>query len=293
MTIAVPAEAHHARAFISADIRGGNSTWVLPVGREPGAVGAAIDMARVLARETGVEVTLEVEGRDFRFIAPEGELSLCLHGLLGGLALARREGRIAGEGRAVTVTTPSGEFTARVEAVDAHTFEVSVELGRQLLVPVEAGRELRAALAAALGLTLEDLPERLWNAGGARLKTLVPLESRERLAAIHVEPGSIARIASELGCTGFYAFVVERADAMGAHLAARQFPAGIGIVEDPATGGSAAAPALWLRRVGGHPGLERLTITQGEDMGRPCRLVVGRSGEDDARGWWVGGRVVL
>lgn len=293
MPTEVPAEARHARAFISADLRGGNATWVLPVGSEPGAGAAALDTARVLARETGVEVTLEAAGRDFRFIAPEGELSLCLHGLLGGLALARCEGRITGEGRAVTVTTPSGELTARVEVVDARTFEVSVELGRQLLVPVEAGRELRAALAAVLGLAQEELPERLWNAGGARLKTLIPLEARERLAAMHVEPGAVDRIASELGCTGFYAFVVERADATGAHLAVRQFPSGIGIVEDPATGGSAAAPALWLRRVGGQPGLERLTIAQGEDMGRPCRLRVERSGEDDAMGWWVGGRVVL
>ncbi|WP_395835744.1 PhzF family phenazine biosynthesis protein [Archangium violaceum] len=293
MTTAVPAEARYARAFISADTSGGNATWVLPVGTAPGAAEAALDKARMLARESGVEVTLEEAGRDFRFIAPEGELSLCLHGLLGGLALARREGRIAGEERAVEVKTPSGVLTARVNTVDARTFEVSVELGRQLLVPVEAGQELRATLAAALGLKLEDLPERLWNAGGARLKTLIPLETRERLAAMHVEPGAIDRIAAQLGCTGVYAFVVERADASSAHLAARQFPAGIGIAEDPATGGSAAAPALWLRRVGGHPRLNRLTISQGEDMGRPCRLVVERSGEDDAMGWWVGGRVVL
>ncbi|WP_257457488.1 PhzF family phenazine biosynthesis isomerase [Archangium lipolyticum] len=293
MTAIVLAEARYARAFISAAARGGNPTWVLPVGMEPGASAAAVDMARALARETSVEVTLEAAGRDFRFIAPDGELSLCLHGLLGGLALARSEGRITGEGRAVAVTTPSGELTARVEVVDAMTFEVSVELGRQLLSPVEVGPEMRAALAAALGLTPGDLPARLWNAGGARLKTLIPLERRERLKAMTVDPAAVERIAAQLGCTGLYAFVVEHADATRAHLAVRHFPAGIGIVEDPATGGSAAAPALWLRRVGGHPGLEHLTLAQGEDMGRPCRLVVEHTGDDDATGWRVGGRVVL
>ncbi|QRN96328.1 PhzF family phenazine biosynthesis protein [Archangium violaceum] len=287
------AEARYARAFISSDARGGNATWVLPVGMEPGAAAAAVDTARALARETGIEVTLEAAGRDFRFIAPDGELSLCLHGLLGGLALARNEGRIPEERRAVTVTTPSGELTARVEAVDATSFEVSVELGRQHLVPVEIGQELRAALAAALGLTPGDMPERLWNAGGARLKTLIPLGRRERLTAVNVNPAAVERIASQLGCTGLYAFVVERADATRAHLAVRQFPAGIGIVEDPATGGSAAAPALWLRREGGHSRLAHLTLAQGEDMGRPCRLVVEHTGDDDATGWRVGGRVVL
>ncbi|HSP77865.1 MAG TPA: PhzF family phenazine biosynthesis protein, partial [Myxococcaceae bacterium] len=183
--------------------------------------------------------------------------------------------------------------TARVETLDAVTFEVSVELGKQLLAPVEVGQEMRVALAAALGLTPEEVPERLWNAGGARLKTLLPLERRERLAAITVDPAAVDRIAPQLGSTGLYAFVVDPADAIRTHIAARHFPAGIGIVEDPATGGSAAAPALWLRRVGGHPGLEHLTIAQGEDMGRPCRLVVESSGDDDATGWRVGGRVVL
>ncbi len=293
MTAAVPVEARYARAFISADARGGNATWVLPVGTGPETVAAAVDTARVLARKTGVEVTLEAAGRDFRFIVPDGELSLCLHGLLGGLALARSGGRISGEGRVVAVTTPSGELSARVEAVDAVTFDVSVELGKQLLTPVEAGQEMRAALASALGLTPDDLPERLWNAGGARLKTLIPLRRREQLAAVTVDPAAVDRIAPRLGSTGLYAFVVEQAGANRAHLAVRHFPAGIGIVEDPATGGSAAAPALWLRRVGGHAGLERLTIAQGEDMGQPCRLVVEWLGDDDATGWRVGGRVVL
>jgi PhzF family phenazine biosynthesis protein len=159
-------------------------------------------------------------------------------------------------------------------------------------VPVETGHEVRQELAAALGLTPAEMPEHLWNAGGARLKTLIPLTRRERLAAMTVNPSLVDHLVPRLGSTGLYAFVVEHSDAGSAHIAARHFPAGIGIIEDPATGGSAAAPALWLRRVGHLEGLTRLAIAQGDDMGRPCRLSVTGSGDDET-GWRVGGRVVL
>ncbi|MGK4007966.1 PhzF family phenazine biosynthesis protein [Sorangium sp. So ce1036] len=287
-----PADARLARAFVDASGHGGNPAWVLPVGAR-GDLEAALSSARALARATGVEVTLEAAGRDFRFLVPDGELSLCLHGLLAGLALARGQGRLGEDDRPSTVTTPSGELLARVRSVDQATFAVSVGLGPQALAPLDAGGERRAALAAALGLAPADLPGRLWNAGGARLKTLIPLARREQLAAISVDPAAVDRIAPALGSTGLYAFVVERIEGDGAHIAVRHFPAGIGLVEDPATGGSAAAPALWLVRAGGHARLARLTIAQGDDMGRPCRLSVERSGDDDLRGWQVGGRVAL
>ncbi|OJH35318.1 PhzF family phenazine biosynthesis protein [Cystobacter ferrugineus] len=112
------------------------------------------------------------------------------------------------------------------------------------------------------------------------------------LMEMSVNPSHVDHLAPRLGSTGLYAFVVEHSDAGSAHIAARHFPAGIGIIEDPATGGSAAAPALWLRRVGHLDGLTRLAISQGDDMGRPCRLTVTGS-DDDATGWRVGGRVVL
>ena len=51
------------------------------------------------------------------------------------------------------------------------------------------------------------------------------------------------------------------------------FPPG-GVVEDPATGAAAAALGGYLRALGLVPHSRRVTIRQGEDMGRPSLLLV-------------------
>ena len=51
------------------------------------------------------------------------------------------------------------------------------------------------------------------------------------------------------------------------------FPPG-GVVEDPATGAAAAALGGYLRALGLVPPSRRVSIRQGEDMGRPSLLLV-------------------
>jgi PhzF family phenazine biosynthesis protein len=51
------------------------------------------------------------------------------------------------------------------------------------------------------------------------------------------------------------------------------FPVG-GVVEDPATGAAAAAFGGYLRAIGQVPAPRRITIVQGEDMGRRSELTV-------------------
>jgi PhzF family phenazine biosynthesis protein len=50
--------------------------------------------------------------------------------------------------------------------------------------------------------------------------------------------------------------------------------AGSGVVEDPATGASAAALGGYLRELGMIGGTASFTITQGVDMGRPSEINV-------------------
>jgi PhzF family phenazine biosynthesis protein len=59
------------------------------------------------------------------------------------------------------------------------------------------------------------------------------------------------------------------------------FPPG-GVVEDPATGAAAAAFGGYLRALGLVDLPATITLLQGEDMGRPSRLLV-RVTADDAR----------
>ncbi len=51
------------------------------------------------------------------------------------------------------------------------------------------------------------------------------------------------------------------------------FPPG-GVVEDPATGAAAAALGTYLRELGYVEPPATVTIIQGEDMGRPGRLLI-------------------
>jgi hypothetical protein len=51
------------------------------------------------------------------------------------------------------------------------------------------------------------------------------------------------------------------------------FPVG-GVVEDPATGAAAAALGAYLREQAAVPAIARLTLHQGDDMGRPGILTV-------------------
>ena len=55
---------------------------------------------------------------------------------------------------------------------------------------------------------------------------------------------------------------------------ARDPGAGIGVVEDPATGAAAAALGGYLRELGLVTPPAHITVIQGEDMGRPGRLEV-------------------
>jgi PhzF family phenazine biosynthesis protein len=66
--------------------------------------------------------------------------------------------------------------------------------------------------------------------------------------------------------------LVWRADPLTFY-ARNPFPVG-GVVEDPATGAAAAAFGGYLRAVGAVEPPARVTILQGQDMGRPSRLLV-------------------
>ena len=78
--------------------------------------------------------------------------------------------------------------------------------------------------------------------------------------------------------------VVRRRDDRNLHV--RVFAPGAGISEDPGTGSAAGPIALVARRLWGVD--DDLTIHQGLEIGRPCRIEVQLS--DDVV--WVGGAVV-
>jgi trans-2,3-dihydro-3-hydroxyanthranilate isomerase len=122
---------------------------------------------------------------------------------------------------------------------------------------------------AAVGLTARDahpdLPPQVVSTGMAQL--LAPLRDGTALEQVAPDPAALRALLESLDALVLYVAVVGP-DASVAR--ARGFFLGTdGIVEDPATG-SAAGPLLaYLRE---RDGTQSLTVSQGEEVGRPSRI---------------------
>ena len=131
------------------------------------------------------------------------------------------------------------------------------------------------ALAAALGLTLDDIgcdgfvPGR-WSAGVPF--TFVPVCDLAAVARCRPQPASWDKAFASDWRAGAYVFC--RQTVMPGHrFHARMFAPKIGIQEDPATGSAVAALAGMVARHGGFAdGVHDLQIEQGHEMGRPSLI---------------------
>jgi trans-2,3-dihydro-3-hydroxyanthranilate isomerase len=137
-----------------------------------------------------------------------------------------------------------------------------------------------AAVLAAVGLTTEDahptLPPQHVSTGLATL--IAPVASADAVSRARKDQQAVAALAE--GTFNLYLCAID-----GEEARARSFPSELD-GEDPATG-SAAGPLLAYanKRIGS----ERLTVTQGVEMGRPSRLFTHM---EDGRAR-VGGDVVV
>jgi len=113
-----------------------------------------------------------------------------------------------------------------------------------------------------------ELPQRVAYVGG--YYPVVAVKARERLADLAYDFDRLGAIMAKRDWTTIQ--LVWREDPLRFH-ARNPFPPG-GVVEDPATGAAAAALGAYLRELGLVEPPVTVTILQGEDMGRPGRLLV-------------------
>ena len=100
----------------------------------------------------------------------------------------------------------------------------------------------------------------------------VPLRDRRALARVCIDPVASRQLQKSAGTSQVYAFCHDTEPDSG-KVRARMFAPEFGIVEDPATGGAAAAFAGYLaRRQSRRNGTSRWTIEQGVEMGRPSLI---------------------
>jgi PhzF family phenazine biosynthesis protein len=226
-----------------------------------------------LAAELGFSETAFVTARDeprrrfrLRYFSPVDEVAFCGHATVAtAVALAER----IGPGTLV-FDTRAGEIPVVTRRDDSGVLQATLTSVATRSRPAQDA-ELDAALDA-LGWRPEELDPQLpaHVAFGGNEHLVLAAASRARLADLDYDFDALAEVMRKHGWTTVQLVWRETRDRFHAR---DPFPIG-GVVEDPATGAAAAAFGGYLRALGliRHP--TRITIRQGEDMGRPADLLV-------------------
>ena len=210
-----------------------------------------------------------------RIFTPNYEMPFAGHPTLGTAHAVRA---LRGAGDAVTLEMRAGVIPVMAEG-DHWTLEANAPRYRQ----VDAAPH---QLAEMLGLPAADVLDgaRWVNTGSEQL--VIPLRSPE--AVSRGQP--VLSLLKRYGCVNedrYLAYVF--ADTGGGSVRARFFfPKGTAIAEDPATGSACANLGGWFLAEDAALPLNRV-IRQGDEVGRPSRLVLRVDGE---RRIFVSGQVI-
>jgi PhzF family phenazine biosynthesis protein len=238
------------------------------------------DAMQALARQFNLSETTfllpsERANARVRIFTPFMELPFAGHPTLGSAAVVRA---LRGADTQVTL-----EMTAGLIPVTAQDDRYTLTAGAPRWHPVEASRE---TLSTMLGIASSaiDAPVLWVSTGNPQL--LVPLRAPEDVERCKPDPQRAAQFANEQGSVQIYVWAQRTGDTA----VARFFfgAPGAPLMEDPGTGSACANLGAWMLAAE-HPLPVRLTVQQGDHLGRPCRLQLD---VDMQRRIRVGGRVV-
>ncbi|GGX89320.1 oxidoreductase [Litchfieldella qijiaojingensis] len=252
-------------AAFTRDPQGGNPAGVWLGDTLPDVASMQRIAAEVGYSETAFIAPLHGTQRIVRYYSPQAEVSFCGHATVAsGVVL----GRLSGAGTyaldtavgkvPVTVNQAEGEWQASLVSVPTEYQSASPALVEEVL--------------ALLGWQADELdtalPPAKAYAGAWHL--VLAADSQARLDRLDYDFERLKALMLRENLTTLQ--LVWRESATLFH-ARDPFPVG-GVVEDPATGAAAAALGGYLRDAGLIEAPARLTIRQGEAMGRPSRLEV-------------------
>lgn len=229
----------------------------------------AAEMQRIAAEvgfsETAFVAPLTGEARTIRYYSPLAEVTFCGHATIAaGVVL----GELSGDGRYL-LSTLAGDVPLTVQSLGAQREASLTSVEPSYVTPAAA--VLSEALLALDWTEDEldpDLPPAVAYAGAYHL--VLAADTRARLADLQYDFERLKSLMERENLTTLQLIWRESEDCFHAR---NPFPVG-GVVEDPATGAAAAALGGYLRDAGlvSVPG--RISIRQGEDMGRPSLLAV-------------------
>ncbi|HKQ99686.1 MAG TPA: PhzF family phenazine biosynthesis protein [Pyrinomonadaceae bacterium] len=257
---------------------GGNQLAVLTNGR-----GIKPELMQSIAKELNLSETTFVlppknPENDYhvRIFTPGAELPMAGHPTVGTSFILAREHMISLGDDEVTIRLEEGVGPISV-TLDFAEGEPDLIWMQQPLPKYGPRFEDRGAIAEMLSVSLEaiepDLPIEVVSCGVPFL--FVPLKSLEAARSIRFRLDVWERSLREFGVSGVFVFTKET-ELEGSSVHSRMFAPGLGIQEDPATGGASGPLGCYLVRHKLFPEAVRSEFTseQGIEMGRPSIIKI-------------------
>jgi trans-2,3-dihydro-3-hydroxyanthranilate isomerase len=232
---------------------------------------------QAIAREFNLSETIFIQKphgerntASVRIFTPTVELPFAGHPTVGAAIVLGLQNKVT----AVRIEEQIGLITALFEKTGKRSGEARFSLP-QLPVRV-ASIDDRAGMALALGIERDEIgcgvyQPAVFSAGV--VFHLVPVRDAEVLKRLTLNMGQWNGVFPH-GRNAVYVFT-ETPGEKDNDLAARMFAPGMGLSEDPGTGGAAAALiGLLSEHVDIGTGQVDLVLRQGHEMGRPCRITV-------------------
>lgn len=268
--------------FLTADVFtdqpfGGNPLAVFPEGR-----GISGETMQRIARELNLSETVFVlppddpgHTRRLRIFTPGVELPFAGHPTVGTALILAWKGEIPLSGEETRIVFEEGvgpvPVTIRSTGGEAVFAQLSAAQLPELGPPPPSAADLAEVLALDPGdvLTGEDDPQGV-SCGVPFL--FIPLRSRDALRRVRLRPDRWQALIASTWAPHVFVFARDP-ELPGSDVRARMFAPAMGISEDPATGGAAAAFGGYLAiRASERNGTLRWRIEQGFEMGRPSLL---------------------
>jgi PhzF family phenazine biosynthesis protein len=255
-------------AAFTVDGKGGN-----PAGVVLDATSLDAAQMQVIATEVGDSETAFLVARDtrpnvydVRYFSPTQEVPFCGHATIASaIALVERS-----PADVLIFHTPAGFVSITTFQNDKG--ELVAELTSVAPRVSQPAPDLLVGVLGALRWSADDLdpdyPVLLANAGAEHL--VLVTKTRQRLADLDYDFDDLATVMHRYGLVTVLLVWPESKN----RYHARNPAAGLGVVEDPATGAAAAAFGGYLRELGMIGENAEFTISQGVDMGRPSEIAV-------------------
>jgi PhzF family phenazine biosynthesis protein len=216
-----------------------------------------------------------------RIFTPHNEIPFAGHPSIGSAHAALERGLAEPHDGLLWQQCGAGVLPIRVEHGDANRELLLQSPGERVLDTGLAAHRLLAPSLAGIGLGA--LPPALVD-GGRRwwLAEVADEASLRAWQPDHAVIGALAHASESMGLCAF-----ARSNHSDFQLVVRAFPAGVGIVEDPASGAANGLIAAYIAHAEPHGTLARgYQVSQGREIGHDARLVV----HIDGSAIWVGGR---